>query len=131
MAVVDSWIPSCSLAQDIYNDPQQALGREDAGGSGPLNFTGFVSLGFGGYVTVDLGGCIDDRPGRRRAQVGDRVVVGAGAKLLGPITVGSDARIGAQAVVLCDVPEAAVAVGVPARVVRSPESGVGCCCVAA
>lgn len=62
-AVVDSWIPACSLAQDIYNDPQKALGREDAGGSGPLNFTGFVSLGFGGYVTVDLGGCIDDRPG--------------------------------------------------------------------
>ena len=63
VAVVDSWIPSCSLAQDIYNDPQKALGREDAAGSGPLNFTGFVSLGFGGYVTVDLGGCIDDRPG--------------------------------------------------------------------
>jgi hypothetical protein len=61
-AVVDSWFPACS-GGNIYNDPQKALGKEDAGGSGPLNFTGFVSLGFGGYVTVDLGGCLDDRPG--------------------------------------------------------------------
>ncbi|HEX9188903.1 MAG TPA: hypothetical protein VGB87_17620 [Vicinamibacteria bacterium] len=61
-AVVDAWFPACS-GGNIYNDPQKALGKEDAGGSGPLNFTGFVSLGFGGYVTVDLGGCIDDRPG--------------------------------------------------------------------
>lgn len=60
--VVDAWFPACS-SRNIYNDPQKALGREDAAGSGPLNFTGFVSLGFGGYVTVDMGGCIDDRPG--------------------------------------------------------------------
>jgi hypothetical protein len=62
-AVSDSWIPACSLAQDIYNDPAKALGPPDAGGSGPNNFTGFVSLGFGGRVTVDLGGCIADQAG--------------------------------------------------------------------
>ncbi len=62
-AVTDWWIPACSLAQNIYNDPQKALGPEDAGGSGPLNYTGFVSMGFGGHVTVDLGGCISDRAG--------------------------------------------------------------------
>ena len=62
-AVVDSWIPACSLAQDIYNDPATALGPSDAGGSGPRNFTGFVSLGFGGRVTLDLGGCISDIAG--------------------------------------------------------------------
>jgi hypothetical protein len=62
-AIVDSWIPACSLAQNIYNDPQTALGPSDAGGSGPRNFTGFVSLGFGGHVTVDMGGCITDQPG--------------------------------------------------------------------
>ena len=62
-AVTDSWIPACSLAQNIYNDPAKALGAPDAGGSGPLNFTGFVSLGFGGRVTVDLGGCIADQAG--------------------------------------------------------------------
>jgi hypothetical protein len=62
-AVNDWWIPSCSLAQNIYNDPQEALGPPNAAGSGPDHYTGFVSLGFGGYVTVDLGGCIDDQPG--------------------------------------------------------------------
>jgi len=62
-AVLDSWIPACSLAQDIYNDPTKALGAPDAGGSGPNNFTGFVSLGFGGRVTLDLGGCIADVAG--------------------------------------------------------------------
>jgi hypothetical protein len=62
-AIADSWIPACSLAQDIYNDPSQALGAPNAAGSGPDQFTGFVSLGFGGHVTLDLGGCISDVPG--------------------------------------------------------------------
>ncbi|WP_225883490.1 hypothetical protein [Sphingomonas aliaeris] len=44
--------------------------------------------------------------------------MGAGAKLLGPIHIGAHARIGANAVVLCDVPEGATAVGNPARIVR-------------
>lgn len=53
--------------------------------------------------------------GRRGAPViGNRVDIGAGAKLLGPIRVGDDAVIGANAVVLCDVPAGALAVGVPA-----------------
>ncbi len=60
---------------------------------------------------VTLGG-LDDRSGRRHAMVGDRVLVGAGAKLVGPISVGSDAKIGANAVVLSDVPEGATAVGI-------------------
>lgn len=50
-------------------------------------------------------------------RLGDAVLVGAGAKLLGPIRVGSRARIGANAVVLTDVPESGIAVGVPARLV--------------
>jgi hypothetical protein len=61
--VVDWWIPACSLGQNIYNDPQKALGPADAAGKGPASYTGFVSLGFGGRVTLDLGGCIPDRPG--------------------------------------------------------------------
>jgi hypothetical protein len=61
--VTDSWIPACSLAQNIYDDPKAALGPPDAGGSGPASYTGFVSLGFGGYVTVDMGGCITDQAG--------------------------------------------------------------------
>jgi hypothetical protein len=62
-AVTDWWVPACSLAQDIYNDPQAALGPPDAAGFGPTNYTGFISLGFGGHVTFDLGGCIADRAG--------------------------------------------------------------------
>jgi hypothetical protein len=63
VAVTDWWIPACSLAQNIYDDPQEALGPVNAGGSGPDNYTGFISLGFGGHVTVDMGGCISDRSG--------------------------------------------------------------------
>ena len=62
-AVSDWWVPRCSLEQNIYNDPQTALGPPDAAGFGPANYTGFISLGFGGRVTVDLGGCVADRPG--------------------------------------------------------------------
>ena len=49
--------------------------------------------------------------------IGDRVDIGAGAKILGPVVVGDGAVIGANAVVLCDVPPGALAVGVPARIV--------------
>ncbi|SEG52476.1 serine O-acetyltransferase [Bryocella elongata] len=48
--------------------------------------------------------------------IGDRVDIGAGAKLLGPIRIGNDVAIGANAVVLCDVPDGCVAVGIPARI---------------
>lgn len=53
--------------------------------------------------------------GKRHPTVGDRVVIGAGAKLLGPITIGSDVQVGANAVVVKDVPDSAVVVGVPGR----------------
>jgi len=48
--------------------------------------------------------------------IGDRVDIGAGAKLLGSIRIGNDVAIGANAVVLCDVPDRSTAVGVPARI---------------
>lgn len=68
---------------------------------------------------VTLGG-VDGRPGRRHPIVGDGAVIGAGAKVLGAITIGAGARIGAQAVVLSDIPEGATAIGIPARVARNP-----------
>lgn len=68
---------------------------------------------------VTLGGT-SMSPGKRHPTVGDRVVVGAGAKILGPVTVGNDARIGANAVVVKDVPEGATAVGIPAVVRERP-----------
>lgn len=59
------------------------------------------------------------RTGQRGApRIGNRVDIGAGAKLLGDIQVGDDAVIGANAVVLQDVPAGALAVGVPARIVQ-------------
>lgn len=56
----------------------------------------------------------DQAVGRRHPVVGDRVVIGAGAIVLGAVTVGSDSAIGAQSVVLTDVPPGSLAVGVPA-----------------
>jgi serine O-acetyltransferase len=52
--------------------------------------------------------------------IGNNVYVGAGARVLGNITIGDGANIGANAVVLTDVPAGATAVGVPARVIRKP-----------
>ena len=49
--------------------------------------------------------------------IGGEVSIGAGAKVLGGVSIGNHARIGANAVVLCDVPDFAVAVGVPARII--------------
>jgi serine O-acetyltransferase len=54
----------------------------------------------------------------RAPVIGDRVDIGAGAVILGPITVGDDAVIGANAVVVSDVPPGCTAVGIPARVIE-------------
>jgi serine O-acetyltransferase len=53
---------------------------------------------------------------KRAPIIGNCVDVGSGAKLLGPITIGNNVLIGANAVVLCDVPDDSVAVGVPAAI---------------
>jgi serine O-acetyltransferase len=66
--------------------------------------------------------------GERGAPViGNRVDIGAGAKILGPITIGDDVAIGANAVVISDVPPNSVAVGVPARILprRARDSSTG------
>jgi serine O-acetyltransferase len=58
--------------------------------------------------------------------IGNDVFIGAGAKILGPITIGDGATIGANAVVLQDVPEHSVAAGIPARIIkRNVQSIVG------
>ena len=61
-----------------------------------------------------------DYRGARQPIIGDGVFIGAGAKILGAVTVGDRARIGANAVVVSDVPAGATAVGAPAHVVRRP-----------
>jgi serine O-acetyltransferase len=69
------------------------------------------------YQGVTLGGTGFQR-GKRHPSVGDAVVVGSGAKLLGPISVGHRAKIGANSVVIHDVPDAATVVGNPGHPVR-------------
>lgn len=68
------------------------------------------------YHGVTLGGTSLNK-GKRHPTIGDRVVIGAGAKVLGAITIGADSRIGANAVVVRSVPENSVVVGVPGQVV--------------
>ncbi len=70
------------------------------------------------YHGVTLGGT-SSNPGIRHPQLGDEVVIGAGAQLLGPINVADGARIGSNAVVIKDVEEDATMVGVPARMVKT------------
>ncbi len=62
--------------------------------------------------------------GKRHPTLGDGVVVGAGAKILGPVWIGDGARIGANAVVVHDVPARAVAVGVPAVIHPAPPTPI-------
>jgi serine O-acetyltransferase len=69
------------------------------------------------YQGVTLGGTGKDQ-GKRHPTIGNHVMIGSGAKVLGPFTVGDYARVAANAVVLSEVPQDATAVGVPARVVR-------------
>ena len=69
------------------------------------------------YQGVTLGGTGKDQ-GKRHPTIGDRVTIGAGAKVLGNITIGSDSNIGAGSVVIDDVPEHSTVVGVPGRITR-------------
>lgn len=69
------------------------------------------------YQGVTLGGTGKDK-GKRHPTIGNNVMIGSGAKVLGPFTVGDHSRIAANAVVLKEIPPNSTAVGVPARVVR-------------
>jgi len=74
------------------------------------------------YHGVTLGGSGNDT-GKRHPTIGDRVTIGAGAKILGAIKVGDDSRIGANAVVVKDVPSSAVVVGVPGQAISPTGPG--------
>lgn len=84
------------------------------------HFGGIIISGdasFGDDVVIRQGVTVGlRRIGERGSpHIGNRVDIGAGAKLLGPIAIGDDVAIGANAVVICDVPANTIAVGVPAR----------------
>lgn len=70
------------------------------------------------YHGVTLGGTGKEK-GKRHPTVGDNVLIGSGAKVLGPINIGENAKIGANAVVLKDIPKDATAVGIPAKILKN------------
>ena len=70
------------------------------------------------YQGVTLGGTGKEQ-GKRHPTIGNNVMIGAGAKVLGSCTIGDDSKIGAGSVVLCSVPSGSTVVGVPGRIVRS------------
>lgn len=76
------------------------------------------------YQGVTLGGTGNVR-GKRHPTIGDRVVIGTGAAVLGNIKLGDDVKVGAGSVVVHSVPEGSTVVGIPARVVRGPAEAVG------
>ena len=68
------------------------------------------------YQGVTLGG-VSANAGKRHPTIGDNVIVGAGSKILGPLNIGSNTKIGANSVVIDDIPENSTVVGVPGKVV--------------
>lgn len=75
------------------------------------------------FQGVSLGGNGKDRGHKRHPTLGNHVLVGAGAKILGDIRIGDGVRVGANAVVLRSVPSNCTVVGIPGRVVRSLDAG--------
>ena len=75
------------------------------------------------YQGVTLGGTSLEK-GKRHPTIGDGVIIGSGAQVLGPLNVGKGARIGANAVVLQDVPTGATMVGIPAKIVMGKDKSL-------
>ena len=72
------------------------------------------------YHGVTLGGTTWKK-GKRHPTLKDNVVIGAGAKVLGPITLGNNSKVGSNAVVVTDIPNDSTAVGIPAKIIESGE----------
>ena len=69
------------------------------------------------YQGVTLGGVSLDK-GKRHPTIKSNAVIGSGAKVLGNITIGKNSKVGANSVVVCDVPKNSTAVGVPAKIIK-------------
>lgn len=117
-----SWFGRFLTNVDIH--PGARIGRRffiDHGAGVVIGETAEVGDDVTLYHGVTLGGT-SWSPGKRHPTLGDRVVVGAGAKILGPITIGAGGRVGANSVVIENTPPDVTVVGIPARVVRPPLS---------
>ena len=119
-AVHLSWFARLATNVDIH--PGATIGRNffiDHGAGVVIGETAEIGDNVTMYHGVTLGG-VSWSAGKRHPTIEDGVLIGAGAKILGPIKVGAGARIGANSVVVEDVPPGVTAVGIPARIVRAP-----------
>ena len=122
-ARVLSWLSRFVSNVDIH--PGARIGRRffiDHGAGVVIGETAEIGDDVTLYHGVTLGGT-SWSPGKRHPTLEDRVVVGAGAKILGPITVGAGSRVGANSVVIESTPPDVTVVGIPARVVRPHTTG--------
>ena len=107
-------------ATGVEIHPGAQIGRGlliDHGMGGVIGETTIIGNDCTIYQGVTLGGTGKEK-GKRHPTIGNNVMIGSGAKILGPFKVGDHAKIAAGAVVLSEVPEDCTAVGIPARVVR-------------
>lgn len=100
--------PAAKIAAGVFIDHGEGV---------VIGETAEIGTGTVLYQGVTLGGT-GKESGKRHPTIGENCVIAAGAKVLGAITIGDGAKIGAGAVVLKDVPARATAVGVPARIVK-------------
>jgi len=103
--------------------PAATIGRGlfiDHGTGVVIGETAVIGDGVTLFQGVTLGGTGKER-GKRHPTIGNNVVIGAGAKVLGNITIGNDSMVGANAVVIRDVPEHSTVVGVPGRITRTKD----------
>ncbi len=115
-----SWFARLLTNVDIH--PAATVGRRffiDHGAGVVIGETAEIGDDVTIYHGVTLGGT-SWSPGKRHPTLENGVLVGCGAKILGPITVGAGARIGANSVVVDPVPPGMTVIGIPGRVVRDP-----------
>ena len=121
MKFLARWLSQrCVRKTNIEIHPGAQIGRRlfiDHGTGVVIGETTIVGDDCTLYQGVTLGGTGKDK-GKRHPTLGNNVMVGAGAKVLGPIEIGDNVRIAAGAVVLMNIPDGCTAVGVPARIVR-------------
>lgn len=106
--------PGASLGKDLFIDHGMGV---------VIGETAEIGDNVTMYHGVTLGGIGGEKGQKRHPTVEDDVIIGAGAKVLGPVTIGRGAKIGANSVVLDDVPPYTTAVGAPARIIRNKRSG--------
>lgn len=121
MRLIARWISQrCVRRLNIEIHPAATIGRRlfiDHGTGVVIGETTEIGDDCTIYQGVTLGGTGKDK-GKRHPTLGNNVMVGSGAKVLGPIKIGNNVRIAAGAVVLTDIPDNCTAVGIPAKVVR-------------